>query len=158
MRRIVLISDMQRRRSVLTKVALPMDFGLTAGPLANVDIEGKRVPPKAISTSFGGCLKIGQKAYNVGKKWKRKSSRVILGKKVSALELRTPALLLQLCRGPHLINENLEDKWIPRPLLRSDILGMGGFFPLSWLFVFKSFRSGEGGGGGVRKGPGTFCR
>lgn len=38
-----------------------MDLVLMVGPLANVEIEGKRVPPKAISTSFGGCLKLDRK-------------------------------------------------------------------------------------------------
>lgn len=68
---------------------------------------------------------------------------------MSAIKLRTPALLLQLCRGPHLINENLEDKWILRPLLRSDILGV--FPSLFWQFCFQKFPLG-----GVIKGPGAF--
>lgn len=46
---------------LLTRLALPKDFVLMVGPLANVEIEGKRVPPKAISTSFGGCLKLDRK-------------------------------------------------------------------------------------------------
>lgn len=46
---------------LLTELALPMDLLLTVGPLANVEIEGRRVPPKAISTSFGGCLKLNRK-------------------------------------------------------------------------------------------------
>lgn len=46
---------------LLTELALPIDLLLTVGPLANVEIEGRRVPPKAISTSFGGCLKLNRK-------------------------------------------------------------------------------------------------
>ena len=33
-----------------------MDLFLTVGPLANVDIEGNRVPLRAISKSLDGCL------------------------------------------------------------------------------------------------------
>lgn len=46
---------------ILTKLALPMDLLFTVGPLANVDMDGKSVPPKAISMSFGGCLKLNRK-------------------------------------------------------------------------------------------------
>lgn len=46
--------------TLLTKLALPMDLLLTVGPLANVDMDGRSVPPKAISTSFGGCLKLNR--------------------------------------------------------------------------------------------------
>lgn len=55
-------------RRLLTKLALPMDLLLTVGPLANVDMDGRSVPPKAISTSFGGCLEI-----KTEKKEKKKS-------------------------------------------------------------------------------------
>lgn len=48
-----------------------MDLVLMVGPLANVEIEGKRVPPKAISTSFGGCLELDRKH----KKWKKKKMK-----------------------------------------------------------------------------------
>lgn len=41
-----------------------MGLLLTVGPLANVEIDGRRVPPKAISTSFGGCLKLKRKHGN----------------------------------------------------------------------------------------------
>lgn len=43
------------------KLAFPIDLLLIVGPLAKVDMEGRRVPPNAISTSFGGCLKFKQK-------------------------------------------------------------------------------------------------
>lgn len=46
---------------LLTKLALPMDLLLTVGPLANVDMDGRSVPPRAISTSFGGCLELREK-------------------------------------------------------------------------------------------------
>lgn len=46
---------------ILTKLAFPIDLLLIVGPLAKVDMEGRRVPPNAISTSFGGCLKFKQK-------------------------------------------------------------------------------------------------
>lgn len=46
---------------LLTELAIPMGLLLTVGPLANVEIDGSRVPPKAISTSFGGCLGNKQK-------------------------------------------------------------------------------------------------
>lgn len=49
---------------LLTELALPMGLLLTVGPLANVEIDGRRVPPKAISTSFGGCLKLKRKHGN----------------------------------------------------------------------------------------------
>lgn len=48
-------------RMLLTELAIPMGLLLTVGPLANVEIDGSRVPPKAISTSFGGCLGNKQK-------------------------------------------------------------------------------------------------
>lgn len=147
---------MQRRRPVLTKVALPMDLVLTAGPLANVDIEGKRVPPKAISTSFGGCLEIGQKTQTE----KGESSRAILGKKGARSncarqpcycnfpEVRTSSMRIWKTSGSCGRAAQLCTQ------ISSGVGGWGGslgFFLV--FFCFKKFPLG-----GVTIGPGTFCR
>lgn len=41
---------------ILTILAGPAGLFLTAAPLANVDMDGKSVPLRAISKSLGGCL------------------------------------------------------------------------------------------------------
>ena len=123
---ISLVMRMQTRSDpglLLTRLPLPMDLLLTVGPLANVDIDGSSVPPKAISTSFGGCLKSkkgrrrrgGKKnnvnpcgaipfgssevhSYSPQSRWS--SVRCLLSKKIKIKILKNK-------KFPHLINENL---------------------------------------------------
>lgn len=85
-------------RKLLTKLALPMDLLLTVGPLVNVDMDGSRVPPNAISTSFGGCLKLSKKR---GKSFRR--DPVFYSPWVDDSSV---CLKCQEKVSPHLINEN----------------------------------------------------
>jgi len=83
--------------TVLTRSAVPIDLLLSVGLLANVDMDGKSVPPKAISTSFGGCLKLHRKH--------RKSLRSRPGgaSAVSCIPKRNVSQSAVVCRKFHLI-------------------------------------------------------
>lgn len=91
---------------LLTKLALPVDLLLTVGPLANVDMEGRRVPPKAISTSFGGCLKSNRKHLNSSRGDPGAASA--LGCSPRADTLQSDVVMKKKSfKGPHLIYGNL---------------------------------------------------
>ena len=85
-----------------------MDLLLTEGPLANVDMEGRSVPPKAISTSLGGCLKLKIEKYG-----KSSWSGAILAQQRARSVSEKCCAGKSFSRSPHLISENLDVE--PRP-------------------------------------------